>query len=134
AERQGKPRWAEKTAFDAFHVAAIRRLLQGHVKFVCVHRHGLDVACSIADLVEKTGGYVEELHAYVRAEKEPLQAFARAWADVSRDIADLVDDDPNAIGIRYEDLVDRPESTVRAVLEFVGEPWEDGLLERALSS
>lgn len=134
AARQKKARWAEKTAFDAFHVPAIRRLLQGHVKFVCVHRHGLDVACSIKDLTEKTGGYVDELHAYVRRHPEPLEAFAHAWADTSRDIADLVDEDPNAMDIRYEELVRQPEASVRAILEFLGEPWEEGLIERALGS
>jgi LPS sulfotransferase NodH len=133
AQRQGKSRWAEKTAFDAFHVPAIRRLCEGHVKFVCLQRHGLDVACSIGDLVDKTGGYVEELHAYVRRHAEPLQAFAHAWVDTAGAIADVAAGD-DAIDLRYEDLVRDPEAVVRRVLEFLGEPWDDGILERALTS
>ncbi len=134
ARRQGKPRWAEKTAFDAFHIPAIRTLCEGHVRFVCLQRHGLDVACSIGDLTEKTGGYVQELHRYVQRYPQTLQAFAHAWVDVATDIADLADQDPQAISVRYEDLVTDPEAVTRQVLQHVGEPWEDGLVERALDN
>lgn len=133
ADKAGKPRIAEKTAFDAFHVPAIRRLCQGHVKFICVARHGLDVACSLAELVDKTGGYVQELHDYVVRHPEPLQAYAHAWVDTASAIADLARDDEHALEVRYEDLVADPEPTVRAILEHVGEPWDDGLLDRALA-
>ncbi len=133
ARKQGKARWAEKTAFDAFHLPAIRRLCGGHVRFVCIQRHGLDVACSLADLVGKTGGYVEELHAYLRRDPEPLSAFARAWCDTAQAVAALVDEDPLALDLRYEDLVRDPQGTIERVLEFVGEPMDDGLLERALA-
>ncbi len=132
ADKAGKTRWAEKTAFDAFHVAAIRRLCQGHVRFVCLHRHGLDVACSLGDLVAKTGGYVEELHRYLVRYPEPHQAFAHAWVDAASAIEDLAEQDDAALSLRYEALTSDPEGTVRQLLEFLGEPWEDGLLERAL--
>jgi protein-tyrosine sulfotransferase len=133
ATRQGKARWAEKTAFDAFHLDAIRKLCEGHVRFVCLQRHGLDVASSVEDLVHKTGGYVEELHAYVRRYSEPLQAYAHAWVDCANALDDLAQRD-DAIDLRYEDLVRDPETVVRRVLAFLDEPWQDGLLERALAS
>lgn len=132
ATRRGKARWAEKTAFDAFHVPAIRRICEGHVRFVCIQRHGLDVACSLVDLADKTGGYVEELHAYLRQHAEPLQAFAHAWVDTATSIADVAQRD-DAIDLRYEDLVRDPQAVMRRVLEFLDEPWEDGLVERALA-
>lgn len=134
AQKQGKPRWAEKTAFDAFHLDAIRRVCEGHVHFVCIQRHGLDVAVSLADLVDKTGGYVEELHDYVARYPEPLEAFARAWIDTSTKVADLAASGGRVTDLRYEDLVRKPEQTVRSLLEFVGEQWEDGLLERAVET
>lgn len=132
ARKRDKTRWAEKTAFDAFHLAAIRRVCGGHVRFLGLQRHGLDVACSVAELVDKTGGYVEELHEYVRRYPQPLEAFARAWVDTSTAIADLCAEDELALDLRYEELARGPEAVVRRVLEFVGEPWEDGLIERAL--
>ena len=138
AAKAGKPRWAEKTAFDAFHLAQIRRLCEGHVKFICISRHGLDVAASLHDLVGKTGGYVEELHAYLRNYPEPLEALARAWIDTASAVHELAQDlgsgpDPSAIALRYEDLVEEPEAQVRRVLEFLDEPYDDELLPRALS-
>ncbi|MCA9705684.1 MAG: sulfotransferase [Myxococcales bacterium] len=132
AAAQGKARWAEKTAFDAFHLPAIRRLCQGHVRFVCMQRHGLDVALSMADLVDKTGGYVQELHQYLRRTPEPLAALAHAWVDTAAAVHDLAQHDPHALSLRYEDLVREPEATVRRVLEFLGEPLPHDLLDRAL--
>ena len=133
AKRQGKERWACKTAFDAFHVDAIRKLCGGHVRFVCLQRHGLDVVASLEELVHKTGGYVDELHAYLRRWPEPHEAFARAWVDAAGAIARLATEDENAMTTRYEDLVREPERVVREILTFVGEPWDDGLIERALA-
>lgn len=131
AARHGKKRWAEKTAFDAFHVAQIRRLCEGHVKFVCMHRHGLDVAVSMKDLVDKTGGFVEELHHYLRHYPEPLEAMSRAWVDTANDIADLGEHE-DAITLRYEDLADDPNAQLTRVFEFLGETWEPETLGRAL--
>lgn len=132
AARHGKARWAHKTAFDAFHVPAIRKLVGGHVRFVCVQRHGLDVVASLEDLVQKTGGYVEELHAYLRRHPAPLEAFAHAWVDSASEIARLAAEDERAITVRYEELVRDPEGATRALLSALNEPWDDGLLSRAL--
>lgn len=132
ARGRGKERWAEKTAFDAFHVEKIRKLCGGHVRFICLQRHGLDVATSLADLVEKTGGYVQELHDYIRRYPEPLAAFTHAWVDTSTAIADLVADDEQAMTVRYEDLASDPETTVKKVLEFVEEPYDESMIARAL--
>jgi protein-tyrosine sulfotransferase len=133
AERAGKPRWAEKTAFDAFHIERIRRLVEGHVVFVCLQRHGLDVALSLGDLVDKTGGYVEELHEYLRRYPEPHEAMARAWVETANAVAELAETDAAAISLRYEDLTANPEAELRRVFEFLDEPWDDELLARALS-
>ncbi|MEM9462542.1 MAG: sulfotransferase [Myxococcota bacterium] len=132
AAAQGKARWAEKTAFDAFHLPAIERLCRGHVRFLCVQRHGLDVACSMADLVDKTGGYVQELHAYLRRTPEPLAALAHAWVDTSRAVHALAQADPLALELRYEDLVREPATVLRQVLAFIDEPEPEDLLDRAL--
>lgn len=135
AARAGKGRWAEKTAFSAFHLPAIRRLCSGQVKFVCIHRHGLDAAVSLKELVEKSGGYVDELRPYLRDCPEPLEALARAWVDAANAVAELAEDEgeDNAYTLRYEDLSADPEGTMRGVIEFLGEPWDEGLVERALA-
>ena len=135
ASRAGKPRWAEKTAFDAFHVPGIEALCGEHAYFLCVIRHGLDVACSLEELSAKNGGYLRELHAYVQRNPRPLEAFAQAWVDMTGAIRAFAARHPgNALLLRYEDLVARPADTVAEALEFVGEKFDAAMLERALGS
>ena len=49
-----------------FTSSGIEELCGDHAYFLCVIRHGLDVACSLQELSEKNGGYLRELHDYVR--------------------------------------------------------------------
>lgn len=133
AAKAGKKRWAHKTAFDAFYVERIQRICAGHVHFVCLKRHGLDVVGSLHELVDKTGGFVEELHRYVRRYPEPLVAYAHAWVDTATAIAKLVHAEPKAMSVGYEELAEDPARVVKGILQFVGEPWDDALLDRALT-
>ncbi len=134
AARAGKPRWVEKTAFDAFHVRGIEEIFGDHAQFLCVIRHGLDVACSLQELSEKNGGYLRELHGYVQRHARPLEAFTHAWVDMTRAIRDFASGRPgNAMLLRYEDLVADPEATLASAFRFVGEPFDPALLEGALA-
>jgi hypothetical protein len=133
AARAGKPRWAEKTAFDAFHVPGIEALCGEHAYFLCVVRHGLDVACSLEELSEKNGGYLRELHGYVLRHPRPLEAFTHAWVDMTRAIRAFAARHPrNTLLIRYEDLVARPETVLGEALGFVGESFDPALVGAAL--
>ena len=135
AARAGKPRWVEKTAFDAFHVPGIEALCGDHAFFLCVIRHGLDVACSLEELSAKNGGYLRELHAYVRRHAMPLEAFAHAWVDMTGTIrAFAARHSRNALLLRYEDLVARPDEVLGDALRFVGEAFDARLLETALAN
>ena len=114
AERHGARIWAEKTATDVFHLPAIESFAGDRVHYVGMIRHGLDVAPSLLELVEQTGGYFEELHAYAAADPRPLVAMARAWADATDAILDLADRRPDRCTlVRYEDLVRDPEPPAR---------------------
>ena len=130
----GKPLWAEKTAFDAFHVDSIRRLCAERCRFVVLYRNGLDVACSIQELTRKMGTYAPELHAYVRAEPTPLVAFAQAWSDVTERLMALTDEcSVRTCAIRYEDLVAEPASELNRLFEFLEEPCDvDALVREAM--
>ncbi len=124
AQREGKERWAAKTAVDSFYLADIERVYGGHARFLCVVRHGLDVVCSLADFAAELEGYVTELHRYVQRFPRPDEAFAHAWADVTREVLAFCERHPDdAHLLRYEDLVERPEDTLRAVMAFLDEPW-----------
>jgi hypothetical protein len=134
AARKGKLRWASKTAFDAFYLAEMEELCGDQVDFICIQRHGLDVACSIQELCEKNGGYLHELHDYVVRYPLTLDAFAHVWVDLAQAIHHFAARHPdNALVVTYEELTARTDATMTRIMEFVGETWEPALVGRALA-
>jgi hypothetical protein len=133
AQRHGKPRWASKTAFDAFYLDELEELCGAQLQFVCIQRHGLDVACSIQELSDKNGGYLRELHEYVIRHPMVLEAFAHAWVDLARALHAFVQRHPhNALLVRYEDLAGQTDATMTRIMAFLGEQWDPALSARAL--
>lgn len=132
AAKQGKARWAEKTAFDIFHLDAIERLCGDRCQYVCVVRHGLDVTCSIKELTDRMGRYVSELQPYLRQTARPLEAFAMAWRDVTLRLRAFADAHPErCLVVRYEDLLQQSELVVTQLFSFLGEPSDvSGLLDK----
>lgn len=134
AAQQGKSRWVEKTAIDAFHIDGIERICGDDAQFVGVTRHGLDVVCSMEEWCQKSGSYPREIHAYIRQYSQPLIAFAHAWVDSVNDLhAFAARHKANALMVRYEDLIAAPEDTVGSLMAFLGEKIPEDLLETALS-
>ena len=133
AQRQGKPRWASKTAFDAFYLDELEALCGAQVHFICIQRHGLDVACSLQELCDKNGGYLHELHDYVIRYPMILEAFAHAWVDRAQAIHAFAHRHPeNSLLVRYEDLTGDTDATMTRIMSFVGEEWDAALTEHAL--
>jgi protein-tyrosine sulfotransferase len=131
AHQDGKPRWANKTAVDCFYLKEVERIYGDHAYFVVVIRHGLDVVCSLQEFTQELQAYISELHTYVARYPRPLEAFAHAWADVTSDLLAFAERRPNAILVRYEDLVNEPEQTLRRLFAFVEEPWHASVVEAA---
>lgn len=133
AKQQGKPRWGSKTAFDAFYLDEIEQLCGEQSHFVCIQRHGLDVACSIRELSEKNGGYLHELHDYVVRYPIVLEAFAHVWVDLTRAVRAFAERHPkNAILVGYEELTEDTDATMSRIMQFVGEEWSSDLTGQAL--
>jgi protein-tyrosine sulfotransferase len=129
AQRDGKPRWASKTAVDSFYLSEIDRIYGDHAHFIVVIRHGLDVVCSLQEFTQELQAYISELHAYIVRHPRPLTAFAHAWADVTSDLLAFAERKPNALLVRYEDLVSAPEQTLGRLFGFIEEPWEPSIIE-----
>ncbi|MFT7521824.1 MAG: protein-tyrosine sulfotransferase [Kiritimatiellia bacterium] len=133
ADRAGKPRWASKTAMDAFYVDEIEELAQHHARFICITRHGLDTVCSLRDLCESNNVYLPEVHRYVQRHPFLLEALAHLWVDVSRRVQRLASEHPEtALSIHYEDLVARPLDVMQRVCTFLGEQYTEDLVSVAL--
>ena len=132
--QSSKKRWAEKTAFNIFHLDQIEQLCSGSCRFLCLVRHPLDVVCSIKELTDKMEMYVAELHAYMRQYPAPLEAFAHAWVEMHARLRRFVRDHPDdCLMLKYEDLVHNPAEELQRVFDFLNEPADvPAILSQAL--
>jgi len=131
----GKRIWAEKTAFDIFHLDGVERLMGPSCRFLCVCRHGLDVACSMKELSDSMDRYLPELHYYVQRYSSPLEAMAHAWVDANARLAQFIKAHPSqSLLMRYEDLLSDPSRELHKVFDFLETPTDvDALVKRAFS-
>src|SRR5215218_6823835 len=113
AEREGKPRWGEKTPGYVRYMQTIERVLP-EARFIHLIRDGRDVAISI--LRQDMG-----LDQIVKAAKNWKNLIAKG-----RDQAQSLN---HYLEVRYEDLVLETEPTLRRVCEFCELPWDPAVLE-----
>lgn len=115
-----KPRWADKTPTYVDHLPGLLELLPQDARWVFIFRHPLDVAYSIYDrgwvLWEETGE--PRLTATARYVAQS-QAAQRAFIAAHRD---------RCLVLYYDQLVDEPEQTLRALCTFVDEPFDEAML------
>ena len=111
-ERQGKQRWGDKTPFHTWHVDAMSRLFPDAV-FIAIVRHP---GGNVASNMTRFG-----------------HPFHRAVSHVDRythELARQASRHPNRMAfVRYEELVLQPEPLMRELLEWLGEPWSDKVLD-----
>lgn len=115
AERQGKPRWGDKTPAYMLSVQRIGRTLP-ESRFIHLIRDGRDVALSQrARAINEQPPPAEQAGRWVkRIQKSREQAQSLKGA--------------RYVEARYEDLVREPEPTLRRVCEFIDLPWDPGVL------
>ena len=115
AEKQGKPRWGDKTPAYMLSVQRIGRTLP-ESRFIHLIRDGRDVALSqTARALNEQPPAAEQAARWVkRIRKSREQAAALKGA--------------RYVEARYEDLVRDPEATLRRICEFVDLPWDEAML------
>jgi len=125
ASAKGKPRWADKTPDYVDHLDFILKLFP-EAKFLVIYRHGLDQAHSYT----RGGTFPRDpLVPYVKDGEDLRIGATRYWAEKTRKMMDFVAAYPEIChAFRYEDLCDDPEPQVRAIFEFLDEPWEDQVM------
>lgn len=134
ALKQNKSRWAEKTAFNIYYLNEIVKLCEEHVYYLGIIRHPFDVAKSSLEFCNVAGVYFNPMHEYIKKYPQPIEAFVHSWIDTTNNLLDLGARYPeNTIIIRYEDLVTNPEDTMKDVLNFINEPFNDGFLKKELN-
>jgi hypothetical protein len=112
AEREGKPRWGDKTPGYVREMHRIESVLP-EARFIHLVRDGRDVALSVLGM---NWGPSTIPEAAFRWKKRILRAREQAPR-----IAHYVE-------IRYEDLVRDTEGTLRRICEFIELPYDDAML------
>ena len=122
--QEGKARWIEKTPNT---VRVIEKVLTWYPKgkFIHVIRDGRDVVCSLRHHPRERviNGKIVRMNP-----NNPVSKSAQRWLnDTMHGLA--FRGHPRYMEIRYEDLVRDPEAGFRRVFEFIGEPFEPGVLD-----
>ncbi len=128
ARRQGKARWGDKTPGN---VRQFGRLLALFPKgrFIHVLRDGRDVACSLRTHPRQT---IRKGEVIERRISKPIEPGVRLWLkDAGAGLA--LRGHPRVIEVRYEDLVEEPERTCRAMCDFLEEEFHPAMLEGGAS-
>ena len=114
AEKQGKPRWGDKTPRYLVHIPLLLKLFPA-AKILHIYRDGRDVALS-----------------WLRYGIGPRNLFtaARMWSDMVRAgrRAGSALGPERYLEIRYEALLADPAAIMRQVCAFVGEPFTEAVL------
>jgi hypothetical protein len=121
---RGKRRWAEKTprniAYLDYIVAHFRK-----ASIIHLIRDGRDVVCSL-----RTHPRSKIVHGKPIPLNtcNPMDRCVERWVhDVSAGLRYRTH--PKYMEVKYEDLVDHPEMTIRKVLKFIGEQYEEEIME-----
>ncbi|HEY2311843.1 MAG TPA: sulfotransferase [Gaiellaceae bacterium] len=124
AEREGKPRWGDKTPLYMQHLPLLERLFPDAL-WVHLVRDGRDAALSFLSLPE---GFAEKTWALPRTAAQ----FAAQWRMeilAARNLGAHVGG--RYLELRYEDLVTEPERELRRVCEHASLTWEPAMLDHA---
>ena len=113
AEREGKPRWGDKTPSYVKRMKQIQRWIP-EARFIHMVRDGRDAALSRFKRILK--------------DPPPMETVAERWVrkieGARADAADL----PHYMELQYESLVRDTETELRRVSEFIELPWDPSIL------
>jgi len=112
ARERGAARWGDKTPFHINHLRVLAQVFPDAQVVGIVRHPGAVVASQLRRGIE----FPDALRHWRNQNARLLRAANRP--DLRRRLAVL----------RYEDLVTTPEPVLRALLEFLGEPWSPDLL------
>ena len=113
AEKQGKPRWGDKTPGYTQHIRKISKVLP-EARFIHLIRDGRDVTLSRTKTLALKDVPITKS---ARRWKKRLKRAQRQGAKVE-----------HYLELRYETLVSEPEATLRQICEFIELPWDDAIL------
>src|SRR3954447_26591685 len=111
AEAHGKRRWGEKTPQHTWHMARMRRVFPDAVYVAIVRHPGAVTASNMRRFGHSVNWATVHTQRYFKEIARQAERFLH-----------------RTIVLRYEDLVQQPEQVMRELLEWLGEPWSDDVL------
>lgn len=123
AAKLGKKRWADKNPENVLYLEQWARLLRDGFYFIDVVRHPLDVLASVME-----AQFNRTVPPDLTSQVELFRRYARAGLDYTAEHPE------RSFVVRYESLVERPEETVAAVMEFLGEEFEPDMIRGAFAA
>ncbi|HEY6932722.1 MAG TPA: sulfotransferase [Marmoricola sp.] len=123
----GKPRWADKSPENVWHLEFLADLFPD-AQFVLIVRHVLD---QVHSHVMTPHDLKSRLADYGLSEGDDIRVCAaRYWRAAVRAQLTFRAAHPDACHLlRYEDLCAAPEARTREILDFLGERWDASVLE-----
>lgn len=123
ADREGKPRWGDKTPMYMRHLGLLDDLFRD-AQYVHLIRDGRDAALSFLELPEGT---------FTRTWAHPAspRAFACEWlveVEAARALGARIGEQ-RYLELRYEELVAEPETVVAAICAFASLPFEPAMID-----
>jgi len=114
ARKAGNQRWVEKTPNHIFHIGKMLSE-RPDARVIIMVRDGRDVACSLRKRGVVWGSYSNDFSGGVQK-----------WLDTIQLALEFKD---RAYTVRYEDLVENPESVMHDLTTFLGESFEPQMLQ-----
>jgi hypothetical protein len=113
ASRFGKRRWGDKTPMYCRHILSIERLLP-EARFIHIIRDGRDAALSLRSRFFSPGYDIE--------------TQAKYWRDNVQSARQASKQCEHYLELRYEDLLQEPEATLKRVCSFVSLDFSGNML------
>lgn len=125
-EATGKLRWGIKAPNVVHSIPVVFQFFPG-ARFLHMIRDGRDVVCSLRTHPKYQWEGGERVPTHI---VNPWESCVQRWV---RDTTCGLRwrGDPRYREVRYEDLVESPERVLREVLGWLGEPWDDAVLDYA---
>jgi protein-tyrosine sulfotransferase len=128
AQARGKRRWAEKTPLNIAHLGWVLSHFP-RARVIHVVRDGRDVVCSLRRHPVRRfidGGWKSV------PQHRSVVSCTRQWLSLTGKGLDWRTD-ARYLEVRYEDLVEAPEATMRRVMAFLEEPFDPEWLRTRLA-
>ena len=123
-ESTDKPRWGEKSPVNVLHLGRIFHYFP-KAQFIHIIRDGRDTASSLRKFprYKMVKGERIELDT-----NNPLEQCIKRWVhDVSEGMKWR--SDPRYMEVKYEDLINNDEFTLKKIFEFLNEPWYNHVIK-----